>query len=120
MADDGARYRVRKLTQTGRGEAAHSRDISGEAGRVYDVAAEESELPADEIRSRLERSELISNDLVFENGAWVELVDSVAFGEVASRRAPFESVGRLTPDTMVVVLPLLVLLALVIALMVRS
>jgi hypothetical protein len=126
MAADATRFRVRRLTHAGPGERAHQaapRDslgqLSEEAGKVYPIAAQESELPAEEILTHIRRGELASNDLVFENGAWAELVDSVAFGEAAARRVRWESLARVTPYVLVLLVPPLLVLALMIGLSLR-
>src|SRR5258705_8777744 len=84
-------FRVRRLSTTGAG-VVDSRyrgggiggafnSMSDQAGAVYDVSAQEETLPHEEVVSRLKRGALRSTDLVYVDGKWSTLLDSMPFGE---------------------------------------
>jgi hypothetical protein len=85
-------YKVRRLstvgpgvvdrTYRGRGAAGAFMAMSDQAGAVYDIASNESELFADDIEARLKNGDLKPTDLVLVDGTWTTFADSIPFGDV--------------------------------------
>lgn len=100
-------YRVRKLstvgagvvdrTYRGRGASAAFMAASERAGAVYEVSANEVRLSADEVMAMLRSGELASTDLVYADGAWGPLAESVYFEDVAHLAAKRERLKRNLP-----------------------
>lgn len=100
-------YRVRKLSTVGRGvvdRTHHGRGAgaafmaaSDRAGAVYEVDASEATLGADDIIARLQSGDLSSTDLVFADGTWSALSESVYFEDAAHSAAKRERLKRNLP-----------------------
>lgn len=100
-------YRVRKLSTVGeavvdrtfhgRGAAGAFMAASDRAGAVYDVSADELTLSADEVISMLQQGRLASTDLVFADGAWSALAESIYFEDAAHVAARRERFSRNLP-----------------------
>lgn len=100
-------YRVRKLstvgagvvdrTSHGRGAPAAFMAASDRAGAVYEVSARELRLSADEVLAMLNDGTLASTDLVFADGTWSALAESVYFEDVAIKAAKRERLERNLP-----------------------
>jgi hypothetical protein len=104
-------YRVRKLstvgpgvvdrTSYGRGSAGLFTAASEQAGAVYDIDAQEFTVSTkDEVDLALKNGQLKTTDLVFENGMWISLADSIEFEDTARGKAGFESFERNVPHVL--------------------
>lgn len=88
-------WRIKRLKQTGAGEGEAVNgygaglvisSMVSEAGRVFDVNAQELEVEEDALFHLLETGQLASTDLVHFDGGWVALTDAIPLAE---RVAPF-------------------------------
>jgi hypothetical protein len=89
-------YKVRRLTQVGHGVVDRSTNVRGapgafmamsdQAGAVYDVASTDAELTHEGVLEALKNGQLRPNDLVFADGVWSSLLESMAFGDEAAAR----------------------------------
>lgn len=89
-------WRVRQLRAKGARAGSYGTGRLADAfrddgGVGYEVSAEQDVLTTQAVEDALARHSLRSSDLVFENGSWVSLVDSVAFGEAARPAAKREA-----------------------------
>ncbi len=92
-----SRYKLRRLTQVGPGvvdRTYHGRGAAGafmaasdQAGAVYDISANDFEMAHDEIETQLKSGMLKPTDLVFVDGTWTTLADSIPFGDLAHEKA---------------------------------
>jgi hypothetical protein len=101
-------FAVRRLRQFGPVEQASisdGRDVFGAAeslvGGVSEVATDEVRLTAEAIVDRLNDRWLRSTDLIFVDGGWTTIADSMPFAEVAAPFARRERVVRTTRNAVV-------------------
>ena len=100
-------YRVRKLSTVGpgvvdrsyrgRGAGGAFMAASEQAGAVYEIDSRELQLSADEITEMLRDGRLSSADLVFADGAWTAMTESLHFDEAAHAAAKRERFKRNIP-----------------------